>query len=642
MGVLGRAATTSGSARWRRPGRSDGVLAVAAPGTERWGTRASSDDAGLGPVAAPGTERTEVSDGDRQWAAVVVNYEAGPLLLACVESLLADNSAGAPEIVVVDNGSRDGSVAALHRARPAVRVLDPGTNLGYAAAANRGIAASSAPVVAVCNPDLEVCPGTAAAMVARFAAEPDLAAVGPALLNPDGTQYPSARAHASSVDAVGHAALGARVAGQPLHASLPSARCRLAAGSRRRLGVGRDRVPPACRGRFRRRLGRGLLHVHGGRRSVLAAPTTRLARRLRTGGQRGARPGGQHRGPALPHDHRAPPIGVPVRRPPLAGHPPVEAPPPRRCSSGSGPRSTSRLVPCARAPKPRGSAGNLRLAMPQSRTRYQRAAMRSKYRKPKRRRGGSFGWNVAIAALIIVGVVSVFLVRGGGNSAGSGPPARLMRPRTSPVITGTPPSTSTSVANGSVRRPRSRSPTTARTRSPTPGSTRTPTVSSTPTRTWPLKRATTRPSASSSATADGASRPIRLISEARTPPIRSGRARSPRPSRRRGATATSARSASTRARRSNSRGPSTARQQTGNPADYHQQDGETVAIYMLPKGAEMPFPTEACTAFNKISDQQSAILSKKSPCRAIDATTTTTAPGATTTTAPAASTTSTP
>ena len=83
------------------------------------------------------------------------------------------------------------------------------------------------------------------------------------------------------------------------------------------------------------------------------------------------------------------------------------------------------------------------------------------------------------------------------------------------------------------------------------------------------------------------------------------------------------------------------KQQTGNPADHHQQDGTTMAIYMLPKGAEMPFPPAACTSFAKISDQQSAILSKKSPCRAIDATTTT-APGATTTTAPAVTSTSTP
>ncbi len=138
----------------------------------------------------------------------MVNYEAGPLLLACVESLLADSGAGTPEVVVVDNGSRDGSVAALRRARPDVRVLDPGTNVGYATAANRGIAVTAAPVVAVCNPDLEVRPGTAAAMLARLDAEPDLAAVGPKLRNPDGTQYPSGRAHPALLDAAGHAVLG--------------------------------------------------------------------------------------------------------------------------------------------------------------------------------------------------------------------------------------------------------------------------------------------------------------------------------------------------------------------------------------------------------------------------------------------------
>src|SRR6266508_4280923 len=98
-----------------------------------------------------------------RWAAVVVNYEAGPLLLVCVQSLLADTSAGIPEVVVVDNGSRDGSIDALRHAVPGVRVVVPGANVGYAAAANRGTAVTTAPVVAVCNPDLEVTGGTAAA-----------------------------------------------------------------------------------------------------------------------------------------------------------------------------------------------------------------------------------------------------------------------------------------------------------------------------------------------------------------------------------------------------------------------------------------------------------------------------------------------
>jgi N-acetylglucosaminyl-diphospho-decaprenol L-rhamnosyltransferase len=143
------------------------------------------------------------------WAAVVVNYEAGPLLLDCVQSLLADTSAGAaPDVVVVDNGSRDGSVATLRAAVPSVHIVDAGTNLGYAAAANRGIAATEAAVVAVCNPDAKVEPGTARALIDRLETEPDLGAVGPAVFEPDGSRYPSARQVPSTGDAVAHALLG--------------------------------------------------------------------------------------------------------------------------------------------------------------------------------------------------------------------------------------------------------------------------------------------------------------------------------------------------------------------------------------------------------------------------------------------------
>jgi len=144
---------------------------------------------------------------DASWAAVVVNYQAGDALTACVASLLADASAGTVDVVVVDNGSADGSVRALRAAFPEVRVVDAGGNVGYATAANRGIAATSAPVVAVCNPDLEVIPGTAAAMIAAFD-DPTVGAVGPRVRNPDGSTYPSARCDPAPIDAAGHAALG--------------------------------------------------------------------------------------------------------------------------------------------------------------------------------------------------------------------------------------------------------------------------------------------------------------------------------------------------------------------------------------------------------------------------------------------------
>jgi len=154
-------------------------------------------------------------EGPGRWCAVVVAYEAGTLLTACVRSILDDTSAGEVEVVVVDNGSVDGSVDALRAELPGVAVVTPPRNLGYAGAANAGIASTRSPVVAVCNTDLRVLPGTAGALVGRLEAEADLGALGPMVLESSGKHYPSARRVPSVGDAVGHGLLGGLVPGNP-------------------------------------------------------------------------------------------------------------------------------------------------------------------------------------------------------------------------------------------------------------------------------------------------------------------------------------------------------------------------------------------------------------------------------------------
>ena len=144
-----------------------------------------------------------------RWAAVVVNYEAGPLLLDSVRSLLADTSAdGPPAVVVVDNASRDGSADRLAAADPRARVVRTGQNLGYGSGVNRGLAEGAEPLVMVCNPDVVVHEGAVAALADALLADDRIAVVGPCILETDGTRYPSARRFPSWVDAAGHALLG--------------------------------------------------------------------------------------------------------------------------------------------------------------------------------------------------------------------------------------------------------------------------------------------------------------------------------------------------------------------------------------------------------------------------------------------------
>ncbi len=143
-----------------------------------------------------------------RYAAVVINYLSGSLLRDCVRSVLADDSAGPVELVVVDNGSGDGSVDGMLEEFPDVRVVRSPGNVGYARAANLGIAATRAPIVAVLNADLTLVPGTANAMVSRLEREDRLGIIGPRVLNTDGTVYPSARSIPSVPVAVGHGTLG--------------------------------------------------------------------------------------------------------------------------------------------------------------------------------------------------------------------------------------------------------------------------------------------------------------------------------------------------------------------------------------------------------------------------------------------------
>ena len=135
----------------------------------------------------------------------LVNTNNRELLLACLESL----SGSEAEIVVLDNASEDGSVDAVRERFPDVRVIPQAHRAGFAANHNAVIETTSGRYVYVLNEDTTADDWQLDRLVAYLDANPQVAALGPRLVYPDGTRQDSAwRFPTPLVSALGLVTLG--------------------------------------------------------------------------------------------------------------------------------------------------------------------------------------------------------------------------------------------------------------------------------------------------------------------------------------------------------------------------------------------------------------------------------------------------
>lgn len=141
---------------------------------------------------------------------VIVNHNTREDLLGCLASL---GDAGADHVVAVDSGSSDGSLPAVAAAHPEVlRVALP--NLGFGRGANAGVArlarveGGPCDVLVVANADTRFRPASVRALGEYLAAHPDVGALGPKVVFPDGRVQLSARSFPDIPTAIGHALLG--------------------------------------------------------------------------------------------------------------------------------------------------------------------------------------------------------------------------------------------------------------------------------------------------------------------------------------------------------------------------------------------------------------------------------------------------
>jgi GT2 family glycosyltransferase len=113
---------------------------------------------------------------DRPAVSVVIpNWNGRRWLGQCLDALAAQELAPA-EVIVVDNGSVDGSLAYLRSVHPSVSLLELGTNTGFAHAANRGLGHADNELVAFVNTDVVLAPDWLARMSRALLADPSAAA----------------------------------------------------------------------------------------------------------------------------------------------------------------------------------------------------------------------------------------------------------------------------------------------------------------------------------------------------------------------------------------------------------------------------------------------------------------------------------
>src|SRR4029450_9381110 len=118
---------------------------------------------------------------------VIVSWNTHTLLAACLDSIYHAPPVCTFEVLVVDNGSADGSAAMVRKRFPQVRLIENTDNAGFARANNQAVAQSSGDYGLLLNPDTEVLPGALEALVQFLREHPNAGAVGARILNPDGS-----------------------------------------------------------------------------------------------------------------------------------------------------------------------------------------------------------------------------------------------------------------------------------------------------------------------------------------------------------------------------------------------------------------------------------------------------------------------
>jgi len=125
---------------------------------------------------------------------IIVNLNTCDLLRACLTSLASERATAEIEILVIDNGSRDGSAEMVREQFPDVVFTANERNEGFARPNNTGMRQAQGRYLLLLNSDTEVRPGALRTMLKFMESHPEAGACGPKLVYPDGKTQRSVKA----------------------------------------------------------------------------------------------------------------------------------------------------------------------------------------------------------------------------------------------------------------------------------------------------------------------------------------------------------------------------------------------------------------------------------------------------------------
>ncbi len=124
---------------------------------------------------------------------LVVSWNVRDLVHKALTSIQDDTSSIASEIILVDNASRDDTIAMVRAEFPNVQVIANSDNRGFTGGNNQALAFAQSRFLFLLNPDAELVPGAACVLLEYMNAHPEIGIVGPQLRYPDGSIQSSRR-----------------------------------------------------------------------------------------------------------------------------------------------------------------------------------------------------------------------------------------------------------------------------------------------------------------------------------------------------------------------------------------------------------------------------------------------------------------